>query len=63
MSMRKRKGRYVLCVQSGTYRASLEARKVYRVVDDPASVSALFVPIEVPEEAAPAFAAEASGAR
>jgi hypothetical protein len=81
MSMGKRKGRYVLCVQSGTYRASLEARKVYRVVDDPASESKallrvvdesgedylypadLFVPIEVPEEAAPAFAAEASGAR
>ena len=67
MSMRKRKGRYVLCVQSGTYRASLEARKVYRVVDESGEdylyPADLFVPIEVPEEAAPAFAAEASGAR
>ena len=33
--MAKRKGRFVLCVNSGTYRASLEPRKVYRVLADP----------------------------
>ena len=77
--MRKRKGRFVLCVQSGTYKASLEPRKVYRVLDDPAAEAKsllrvvdesgedylfpadLFVPIEVPEQAEPVFAAEASG--
>jgi hypothetical protein len=35
--MTKRKDRFVLCIESGDYRASLEPRKVYRVVDDPAS--------------------------
>jgi hypothetical protein len=70
------KGRFVLCVDNETYEASLERRKVYRVVRDqkaeghgllrvidesgedflyPAS---LFVPIEVPRSAAPAFAAD-----
>ena len=29
-------GRYVICVRNGAYRASLEPRKVYRVLDDPA---------------------------
>jgi hypothetical protein len=33
--MGKRKGRFVLCVQSGTDKASLEPRKVYRVLEDP----------------------------
>lgn len=79
--MGKRKRRFVLCVQNGTYKASLETRKVYRVLDDPIAErksllrvvdesgedylfpAGLFVPIEVPEEAVPAFAAEASGAR
>jgi hypothetical protein len=28
-------GRYVICVRTGTHRASLEPRKVYRVVADP----------------------------
>jgi len=35
--MGKRKGRFVLCLQSGTYQASLEPRKVYRVLEDPAA--------------------------
>jgi hypothetical protein len=35
--MAKRKGRYVLCVNNGSYKASLEPRKVYRVVKDPAA--------------------------
>ena len=66
-------GRYVVCVRSGTYRASLEPRKVYRVLDDPAAEksslirvidesgedylfpSDLFVPIELPAKARPAF--------
>lgn len=30
-----RKKRFVLCVRNGSYKASLEPRKVYRVVDDP----------------------------
>ena len=30
-------GRYVICVRNGGYRASLEARKVYRVLEDPAA--------------------------
>ena len=37
MKMAKRKGRYVLCVNNGSYKASLEPRKVYRVVADPAA--------------------------
>ena len=37
MTMRKRKGRFVLCVQNGTYKASLETRKLYRVLEDPAA--------------------------
>lgn len=35
--MAKRKGRYVICVSSGSYKVSLEPRKVYRVVNDPAA--------------------------
>jgi hypothetical protein len=35
--MAKRKGRYVLCVNNGSYKASLEPRKVYRVVADAAA--------------------------
>ncbi len=70
------RGRFVLCVENKTYEASLEPRKIYRVVRDrkaeahgllrvidesgedclyPAS---LFVPIELPEAAAPAFATD-----
>lgn len=30
-----RKKRFVLCVRNGTYKASLQPRKVYRVVEDP----------------------------
>ena len=79
--MAKRKHRFVLCVKAGTYKASLEPRKVYRVVDDPVAEAkallrvvdesgedylfpaTLFVPIEVPQRAAPAFAATASAGR
>ena len=32
--MAKRKQRFVLCVKAGTYEASLEPRKVYRVIED-----------------------------
>ena len=81
MSMGKHKGRFVLCVRNGTYGASLETRKVYRVLEDPAAEARsllrvidqsgedylfpadLFVPIEVPQKAELAFAAEGSGAR
>jgi hypothetical protein len=37
VKMAKRKGRYVLCVNNGSYKASLEPRKVYRVMADPAA--------------------------
>ena len=78
--MPRAKRRFVLCVSSGSYKASLEPRKVYRVLDDPAAAakslvrvvddsgedylfpSRLFVPIEVPTKAMPAFAAAASPA-
>ncbi len=68
------KGRFVLCVDNETYEASLERRKVYRVIRDQKSEghgllrvidesgedylypASLFVPIEVPRGAAPAFA-------
>jgi hypothetical protein len=33
--MAKRNRRFVLCLKAGTYKASLEPRKVYRVVEDP----------------------------
>ena len=32
--MRSKKSRFVLCLKSGTYKASLQPRKVYRVLDD-----------------------------
>ena len=35
--MRSKKSRFVLCLKSGTYKASLQPRKVYRVLDDPSS--------------------------
>jgi hypothetical protein len=71
--MPRKKNRFVLCVAQGTYRASLQMRKVYRVVDDSKAEAhallrvidesgegylfptGLFVPIEVPTEAAPVF--------
>ena len=71
--MSRSRTRYVICVQNGTYRASLEPRKVYRVLGDPAAEarsllrvvdesgedylfpSDLFVPIELPARARPAF--------
>jgi len=37
--MAKRKHRFVLCLKAGTYKASLEPRKVYRVVEDPVAES------------------------
>jgi hypothetical protein len=70
-----RRGRFVLCVRNGTYKASLEPRKIYRVVDDPQAEARsllrvidesgedylfpvrLFVPIELPARAMPAFSA------
>lgn len=33
--MRRPKNRYAICVRNGTYRASLQPRTVYRVIDDP----------------------------
>ena len=68
-----RRKRFVLCVRNGTYKASLEPRKIYRVVDDPKAEARallrvidesgedylfparLFVPIELPASAMPAF--------
>jgi hypothetical protein len=68
-----KKKRYVVCIRSGSYRASLEPRKIYRVLDDPEAEAegalrvidqsgedylfpaALFVEIEVPAKARPAF--------
>ena len=35
--MAKRNDRFVLCVDCGTYKASLEPRKVYRVLADSAA--------------------------
>jgi len=79
--MPRKKTRFVLCVRNGTYKASLEPRKVYRVIDDSKAESEsllrvidesgedylfradLFVPIEVPAKAVPAFASETSAAR
>ena len=70
--------RFVLCVSNGTYKVSLNPRKIYRVVSDPEAEKKLllrvidesgedylfpadlFVPIDVPAEAHPAFEAEAS---
>jgi hypothetical protein len=70
--------RYVICVRNGTYRASLQPRKVYRVLKDASAEAhsllrvvdesgedylfpaALFVPIELPEKARPAFARSTS---
>jgi hypothetical protein len=67
-------GRYVLCVRNGSYRASLQPRKVYRVLEDSSAEAhsllrvvdesgedylfpaGLFVPIELPVKARPAFA-------
>jgi hypothetical protein len=72
--MPRSSSRYVLCVRNGTYRASLQPRKVYRVVDDSSAEARallrvvdesgedylfpadLFVPIELPAKARPAFA-------
>jgi hypothetical protein len=74
-----RRRRFVLCVRNGTYKASLEPRKIYRVVNDPQAEARsllrvidesgedylfparLFVPIELPARAMPAFSAS-SGA-
>jgi hypothetical protein len=66
-------GRYAICIRNGTYRASLQPRKVYRVLEDPPAEarsllrvvdesgedylfpSELFVPIDLPAKARPAF--------
>jgi len=76
--MAHRKKRYVLCVKAGSYGASLEPRKIYRVLHDPRAEAesllrvvdesgedylfpaSLFVPIEVPAKAAPAFREQAT---
>jgi hypothetical protein len=70
-----RKKRFVLCVRNGSYKASLEPRKIYRALDDPKAEAQgllrvidesgedylfpveLFVEIELPAKARPAFAA------
>jgi hypothetical protein len=72
MSPRKTR-KFVLCVRDGGYPASLEIRKVYRVLPDTVALrhgmirvidesgedylypEDLFVPIELPTEAKPAF--------
>ncbi len=76
--MMARRKRFVLCVRAGTYKASLEPRKIYRVLDDPQAEARallrvidesgedylfparLFVPIELPAGASPAFATSPS---
>lgn len=76
--MTKQKSRFVLCLKAGSYKASLEPRKVYRVLEDPVAEAKsllrvvdesgedylfpaeLFVAIEIPENAEPAFTSEAS---
>lgn len=73
--------RFVLCVRNGTYKASLQPRKVYRVVEDPRAEArallrvidesgedylfpaVLFVPIELPAGASPAFSTATAVAR
>jgi hypothetical protein len=68
-----KKKRYAVCVRSGSYKASLEPRKIYRVLEDPEAEAEgalrvidesgedylfpadLFVEIEVPARARPAF--------
>ena len=78
--MARTKRRFAICVSAGTYKASLEPRKVYRVVPDVSAEAKallrvvddsgedylfparLFVPIEVPTKAIPAFAIEAASA-
>jgi hypothetical protein len=78
--MTKEKGRFVLCLKAGSYKASLEPRKVYRVLEDSVAEAKsllrvvdesgedylfpaeLFVAIEIPENAEPAFTSEASTA-
>ena len=37
MTKKKAHPRFVMCIDNAGYRASLEARKVYRTVKDPAS--------------------------
>ena len=72
------KRRFVVCVRNGSYKASLQARKIYKVLPDPAAEARallrvvdesgedylfparLFVPIEVPVKAQPAFSRSAS---
>ena len=79
--MARKKNRFVLCVRSGSYKASLEPRKVYRVLEDARAEAnsllrvvdesgedylfpaKLFVPIDLPAEAIPAFAAGATASR
>jgi hypothetical protein len=75
--MPRAKRRFVICVNAGTYKASLEPRKVYRVIPDSSAEAKslvrvvddsgedylfparLFVPIDVPTKAIPAFSLEA----
>ena len=78
--MPRTKSRFVICVNAGTYKASLEPRKVYRVLPDPSAEAKsllrvvddsgedylfparLFVSIELPTKAIPAFSLEAISA-
>jgi hypothetical protein len=79
--MPRKKNRFVLCVRNGSYKASLEPRKIYRVLDDPDAEAesllrvvddsgedylfpaSLFVPIDVPAKAIPAFTGHAAATR
>jgi hypothetical protein len=76
--MSQAKRRFVVCVRSGSYKASLQPRKIYRVLDDDKAEArdllrvvdesgedylfpaALFVPIDLPARARPAFSRDTS---
>ena len=70
--MARRKSRFLLCIRRGSYKFSLQPRKIYRALEDPRAEAdglvrvidesgedylfpaGMFVPIELPAEAAPA---------
>ena len=71
--MARRKSRFLLCIRNGSYKFSLQPRKIYRSLADPKAEAdglvrvidesgedylfpvGMFVPIDVPAKAAPAF--------
>jgi hypothetical protein len=73
LTMARRKGRFLLCIRRGSYKFSLQPRKIYRSLEDPRAEAdglvrvidesgedylfpaGMFVPIELPAKAAPAF--------